>query len=74
MSEVNHEMIHAAIARREVWVAVSGLRRRAKLIAWEPHRSGRRLKGKARVEFTSGNRATVNTSTIELVEETADGS
>jgi len=74
MSEVNHDMIHAAIDRREVWVAVSGMRRRAKLIAWEPHRAGRRLKGKARVEFASGNRATVNTSTIELVEEAANGS
>jgi len=69
MGELNHEMIQAAKNRIEVHVEVEGMKRRARLVAWEPKRGNRREFGRCRVEFSSGSRATVSTSRVTVIEE-----
>jgi len=72
--EVNPEMMKAAKDRAEVYVEHDDLPRRyAILVAWEPMRkSGKRQWGRARVQYASGNCATVDTSRITLINKPAE--
>lgn len=72
--EVNLEMVKAAKDRAEVYVEHGDLPRRyAILIAWEPMRKNyKRQWGKARVQYASGNCATVLTDRITLINKPAE--
>jgi len=72
--EVNPEMMKAAKDRAEVYVEHDDRPRRyAILVAWEPMRkSGKRQWGRARVQYASGNCATVDTSRITLINKPAE--
>lgn len=63
--------VHAA-NRRLVDVYANGNMIRAVLVAWRPRKNGRRA-NTARVEFSTGNRATVKTRFVTpVLEPTAD--
>lgn len=68
MREGDQRWIEHAVVRGEVWVTVDGMKRRARLVAWNPRRGERRMIGWARVEFASGNRATVRQAIVERVQ------
>ena len=58
LTATDHAMIHHAIARGVVAVERDGETRLATLIAWRPHRHGKRTK-RARVQFAPGRYASV---------------
>jgi len=67
-TDFDHEMISHAQHRGEVHVDVNGMTRRATLVAWKP-KNGRGVRqwNRARIQFSSGQRATVKTDTITAI-------
>jgi hypothetical protein len=67
-NEFDDKMISHAKDRGEVHVTVGELKRRATLVAWMPKdKRGVIQHNRARVEFASGQRATVKTDTITAI-------
>jgi hypothetical protein len=66
--EINHPMVHAARDRAQVTIRLDNMERRGVLVAWEPKVDGRRRWGKARVQFSSGKCATVDTHRVALID------
>ena len=68
LNDFDKQMISHAERRGEVHVDVKGMTRRATLVAWAPKdKRGVRQRNRARVQFTSGQRATVKTDTITAI-------
>lgn len=65
LTDFDHQMIHVAMARGEVLVTREDRVRLATLVAWRPHRNGKRTRT-ARVQFPRGTFATVKIEEVSL--------